>query len=1352
MWFPRASISKHAAQKKHIANVQNHQLQLREQARKRAAESSYSQQQHDRQSHYEDDIDWYDEYDQRAGPTYDYGAHDNTGQSKAWYDADGEEVFFTAGDESFNALEASLARALKDASNAAVEHFQGHEIPLHDDTEDFNLGYRQEYDNPPIEDVFKAHADRTAATQQGHTGQWAPYPDKATFLTDLLFRSPRLRFSRAQQKAILQWARHLGATVPSHWGVSKAHEEVKEEVGISTQRQESAQGHVWYLNKIGDSIAKDISNPITRPEMVFYPEYANEKMSQVWHGEKMLRDVPDHLLTPMVRVGSGRIFYVNELVSLTNNGWFIPTRWFMQKGKSGSESRMYAMGHDVVKAQDGTLIQMDDLVTVPVDTFTATYPELLRDKFSGRCPLAETCKFRDKMPHPLREKAVNRPVYSIPVIVFLDDVSGNQSKQWNKHFSCYLSNGALPREKLSEEFHVRFVATSPHAAPLEIMEGVRSSIAETYRDPIKAYDCQSKEEVLIQVYPLLFAGDNPMQAELCSCSGLNSNYFCRTCKCGGTQEFKRTDAGYASLFESGSLRSSWDTYEELCKQYAVAYESGASTKLAESSRASGVKDPIAQPILDSMIKIGQEIRKNNPHRVAKATPEEVQALLDAELRKARSRGSVINPLLQMDDYGVDINKDTPTEILHTILLGVVKYFWAQTTTLLEKDKKLAIFESRLRSVEESGLNIPKLSAEYMCQYKGGLIGKHFKSLSQVMAFAVHDLVPQDVLNSWIIIGRLVVLLWHTEIENIDNYTDELNSTIDDFLLLTAKCSPAIIISKPKFHFLIHLAFYIRRFGPALLFSTERYESYNAVFRAASIHSNHQAPSRDIAWCFASMDTVKHIATGGWWKSKARGGKWVQASPRILEFISQYSEFAELLGLSTQEPIVPGSINNSHVYSPEQRKEEPDSEPSYKEPNQSRKAPDPVEWTATIAHAHLAQPPANAIYHAKDFATKAQDVVKVGGHVIARHEGGIYSPLTIGRVVEILGPTSSWTQSPHGVKVTVQLFDFAEQPHPILHMPVVLKSDSFSVLNASDILAAVNLQHDCHAGNCQPGEARHTTQEREVTSRTRMYVRHTDHSRYIVNMHAIHNHRILKDAIPPSLKPSRLVDSATESDIKVTAATHIRGKRQKQQEKAKEVLINNVIDRTTTSSADMPEDKALAAVENNDNLIKITEGLVMPSEAAVDNDEGSNIAYEQQQTSSNQPSEPQCTQARNPKTLPRHEFAFDHDESSQTGNGNKAWESAPNDVLKHWCRLNKVPLTGKKSDIVERLRAHFERTSLPPPSFNDLVIAKKVVQTQRLEKALVKTQLGDDQKRKRAAEEAEEPEDSSRAAKWPRTDV
>ena len=34
-------------------------------------------------------------------------------------------------------------------------------------------------------------------------------------------------------------------------------------------------------------------------------------------------------------------------------------------------------------------------------------------------------------------------VLTVPLIIFMDDVSGNVSKQWNKHHVVYMSNAAM---------------------------------------------------------------------------------------------------------------------------------------------------------------------------------------------------------------------------------------------------------------------------------------------------------------------------------------------------------------------------------------------------------------------------------------------------------------------------------------------------------------------------------------------------------------------------------------------------------------------------------------------------------------------------------------------------------------------------------------------------------------------------------------------------------------------------------------------------------------------------------------------------------------------------------------------
>ena len=106
---------------------------------------------------------------------------------------------------------------------------------------------------------------------------------------------------------------------------------------------------------------------------------------------------------------------------------------------------------------------------------------------------------------------------------------------------------------------------------------------------------------------------------------------------------------------------------------------------------------------------------------------------------------------------------------------------------------------------------------------------------------------------------------------------QLEEAIQRFLAATVKWSPRWF-NKPKFHLLVHLPSHIRRFGPATLFATETFESFNAVIRAKSMHSNHQAPSRDIAIAFAHSNRIRHLLSGGIWRVHADGRLTAQKPP------------------------------------------------------------------------------------------------------------------------------------------------------------------------------------------------------------------------------------------------------------------------------------------------------------------------------------------------------------------------------------------------------------------------------------------------------------------------------------------
>ncbi|KAH9949290.1 hypothetical protein B0H21DRAFT_889914 [Amylocystis lapponica] len=968
-----------------------------------------------------------------------------------------------------------------------------------------------------------------------------PWPSMAMFLTDLLFSSPRLRFSEQQKAAVLTWGKELGACdVPSLGAVKRCQEHIRDLVGNPTEKVESRSGTIFYINDVGKAIAKDYANPLTRSSMEDYPIDGDGGMSQVFHAEKMLLEMPAEHMAPTVRV-DGEIYFVNELLQLASDDYFIPERFFAARpseSRAESSSRpsptsaareLYALGRLVARSNAGFLVSVEERVIAPISTFRRTFEEIRLNADEFSCGFTECSKsYGEQMPHPFRAKSGGRMVYSVPLIIFMDDVSGNISKQWNKHHVIYMSNANMPREMIEKEFCVRFVSSSPNATPMELMTAMKTSVMKAADAGVVAWDCRNNEEVMLCPYGLFWAGDNPMQAEECSHAGLGCNYFCRTCKVGGTKEYKASNDGFQKIFVAGEPRTPAETIQQICEQIKLSLLSGGTTKVKDATAATGIRDATTDSI-----KLRQ---KQSTGSEPGLSAEEIRVHLEKEFTNLLSGETLensLNPLLGMP--GVDIHQDTPTEILHTLLLGVVKYFWGQTVWLLAKSKLMGIFQTRLASISTAGLNDPTLGAEYICQYKGGLIGKHFKSLAQVMPYVVYDLVPQTVLDGWTAIGALVVLLWHTEIKNTEAYLAELSRLIEDFLNITALCSPSILISKPKFHFLVHLPAYIRRFGPAVLFSTERYESFNHIFRLSSIYSNRQAPSRDTCNAFAAQDIMKHLATGGYWFDNSQR-KWVHAGHEILAYVSAHPSQARLLGLKTERFKEPGRAKIPPPVRNENGKISPT--PS-------------IPWSETLcskiqSHTQCQQTQEQGIdnstryYKATAFIAHQGDKVCNDNFVLFTDKSTV-DTLLIGQVNEILVPLTSDVGHSAATHIAVHQVEFLPSLHPQLRVPCLKSANKQIILAAKDIICTVNVQHDCSTCGCKDVLRAQVRQENAETRKTHCLIQHATTYLYTLNTFSLHNHRLIASIIPAPLRlrAPAVLDSQA---VRENAATLIRQKK------------------------------------------------------------------------------------------------------------------------------------------------------------------------------------------------------------------
>lgn len=96
------------------------------------------------------------------------------------------------------------------------------------------------------------------------------------------------------------------------------------------------------------------------------------------------------------------------------------------------------------------------------------------------------------------------------------------------------------------------------------------------------------------------------------------------------------------------MRSSEGTTDCVFNSIMTSLQPNVATTLTEAVRQTGIKDTMAQPVIDHLVKLGADLRKASPTRAAH-TPDEVMSILTEELLKAQGKGAgIINPLTSMD--------------------------------------------------------------------------------------------------------------------------------------------------------------------------------------------------------------------------------------------------------------------------------------------------------------------------------------------------------------------------------------------------------------------------------------------------------------------------------------------------------------------------------------------------------------------------------------------------------------------------------------------------------------------------------------------------------------------------------
>ncbi|KAJ6529323.1 hypothetical protein B0H19DRAFT_1214550 [Mycena capillaripes] len=818
----------------------------------------------------------------------------------------------------------------------------------------------------------------------------------------------------------------------------------------------------------------------------------------------------------------GNVFFMNNpraIIAQAKDG-IIRKIWHAQKWRKNLDlstlSPMYDAGsshyyvNELAHLKSGELIIPVRWVRFRGKVYADAFSVTLNEQVPGH---------PERMPNPKRAIAKGRPLYHSFVDYFGDGVSGNCSKSWNKHWNAYMTPCNLPRRLLQQEFHVHFVSTSPNA-----------SISEQYREFKHAVDHLIDQHIQ---NPWKFGMNLAIQhSEVSGHIGSKGNHFCRKCEPEHLAQRKKIMA-------------------ELENQVKLAC-AGVAKPITDSQTQTGVKDMYTQYWINHLLSRFKDMKTDDSARSNQDIQAElVQWTVD-------NRDTLYSAFLATDDFfsGFDPTKDTPVEILHTILLGVVKYIWHISHTPWSPEKK-KIYSLRLQSTAVDGLSIHAIRTNYIMQYAGSLIGWQFKTIAQTSVFHVYGLVTEHQFMAWKAAGELAALLWVPEIRDINEYRRDLKFAVANVLDVFSLIDPSKIITKIKLHLLAHIdddavEFGPLVFGPLVGVATEIFESFNAIFRYCSILSNHLAPSR-------GLETP---LTGGWWFCRA-AEEWQRAGSGVRHFMSQHPVLQRLLGWSEAKLLKHGTLSPVQISRGQKH----------------RTVYSLRSTTAANAVNYGTYESESTWYRGSAVVGESLDECFIRSWIFAQSASDANSMIS-GRISEILINVA-------GVAVVVlEVFQVLSVRDKIYGMPVLVRRDGetiFSIISAKNVKFNVNVQHDCYRAKCGANGERLRLQERVESDQIENFIVHESLDRFIINSYAFHNAHLLRATLPRHKRKARVQLAADGAHDASTKAKR-RRKEPAQDLPAEQLLEDSGLAAAAYDDIEEDEDGGESETEDSDMYI------------------------------------------------------------------------------------------------------------------------------------------------------------------------
>ncbi|GAA5991621.1 hypothetical protein JCM5350_007777 [Sporobolomyces pararoseus] len=907
------------------------------------------------------------------------------------------------------------------------------------------------------------------------------------FVVSLLANLRRHVLSREMLTTFLLFAKILGApNVPSYHAYMKEMKRIKEEVSNEPKmrKRTGGDGNVYYTKSISAAIERDFLNPRLASTFQFYPR-RGEGSKDLFDGDYLNYQLPPSLATPMVR-SRDHDFYLFEPVKHQSGALYATQRWF----ERGSE--LWGEGYEVELDSGSLKLPLRHMETYRVEELIMDSKEL--ETLASYTVVSDSDDFMAV--NPLRIIANGQRVFSTPVSIQMDDLSGARSKRWNPHYAIQFTNATLPRSIRFEESAIRVFTVGHDAQPLELVEGLCEELTEGFEKPREMiYSSENDEKVLVRLYPLFLLGDNVMFSELCSHVGQAGNHPCRSCHVDTPRNAKETLG--------------------VIEQQLKAARDDQTTVVQQLQTTTGVADKVAQNVCTILleandIKSGKKLPRGPLRNAAKLSDkrrkEEMSDLYEA-LKDSH------NPLLDLAQGPLlfDVHQRTASDLLHGVPLGPVKYLVKATNARLSPQSRDKL-QVRLEAASTAGMDCGKsLNVAYMLRHLDSLNGVDIRLLCQTMACSLAPLqnlgtVEKQLFDAWRAAGTLCRFFYFEEIveDFKETYFVILRAVVSHFTHACAPLMPKSLAHRPKWHLLAHLMPDIRLYGPAKGFATDRHEAFNAIIRNGSVSSNRSAPSLDIGNRMARQEILVHLLDGG--KVVDKQGRARTISNDALKVVKNSEKLQEMFGVGGTRKKY-GNETSLDL---------------------------PIGGTEDLEYAQFDRPDLVGVDHTvitvksyRKLHTKF-DSVKVEDFVKCSADGNAFTPdrqtsgiVKINRLCVPVNPSPALApilREPHAIAQLVEHGGICEQElDPVYKMVKLKLTNHFVILPLWNVICTLNVVHNCVSSKCEVvGSAGKMRKERQILSVTKPALVHTPSSDYILNSSLIRSGHLALELYPQVL--------------------------------------------------------------------------------------------------------------------------------------------------------------------------------------------------------------------------------------------